>query len=185
MKEKIYIIVLGLVVALALSLGYNYKQYRDLQEQPTKIEEKIVVKYKEKKDSMPDAKKETVVGTIKIPVPKQIQDSWISDNLSESVLDSVGISDKLSDIPDSIEVPRTQKVYSDSTYTAYVSGYAPCLDSIFVREKIIEHSIVETRTVATKNFRRWNIGLIGGYGYGFKSKEFEPFVGFGLTISIF
>lgn len=185
MKEKIYIIVLGLVVALALSLGYNYKQYRDLQEQPTKIEEKIVVKYKEKKDSMPDAKKETAVGTIKIPVPKQIQDPWISDNLSESVLDSVGISDNLSDIPDSIEVPRTQKVYSDSTYTAYVSGYDPCLDSIYVRQKIIEHSIVETRTVPTKQFRRWNVGLIGGYGYGFKSKEFEPFVGFGLTISIF
>lgn len=185
MKEKIYIIVIGLVVSLCLSLGYNYKQYRDLQVQPTKIEEKIVVKYKEKKDSMPDAKKERVVGTIKIPVPKQIQDPWISDNLSESVLDSVGISDKLSDIPDSIEVPRTQKVYSDSTYTAYVSGYEPCLDSIFVRQKIIEHSIVETKTVATKKFRRWNLGLIGGYGYGIKSKEFEPFVGFGLTISIF
>ena len=185
MKEKVFIIVLGLVVALALSLGYNYKLYRDLQEQPTKIEEKIVVKYKEKKDSMPDAKKETVVGTIKIPVPKQIQDPWISDNLSESVLDSVGISDKLSDIPDSIEVPRTQKVYSDSTYTAYVSGYDPCLDSIFVRQKIIEHSIVETRTVPTKQFRRWNVGLIGGYGYGFKSKEFEPFVGVGITLSIF
>lgn len=185
MKEKVFIIVIGLIVALALSLGYNYKQYRDSQEQPTKIEEKIVVKYKEKKDSMPDAKKETVVGTIKIPVPKQIQDPWISDNLSESVLDSVGISDNLSDIPDSIEVPRTQKVYSDSTYTAYVSGYDPCLDSIFVRQKIIEHSIVETRTVPTKQFRRWNVGLIGGYGYGFKSKEFEPFVGFGLTISFF
>ena len=185
MKEKIYIIVLGLAVALCLSLCYNYKQYRDLQEQPTKIEEKIVVKYKEKKYSMPDAKKETVVGTIKIPVPKQNQELCISDNLSENVLDSVGFSDKLSDVTDSIEVPRTQKVYSDSTYTAYVSGYEPCLDSIYVRQKIIEHSIVETRTVATKKFRRWNIGLIGGYGYGFKSKEFEPFVGFGLTISIF
>lgn len=184
-KKTLTYIVLGLLVGLGLSLFWNYKQFRDLQEQPTKIQEKIVVKYKEKKDSMPDAKKETVVGTIKIPVPKPNQDPLFSDNLSENALDSVGFSDNLSDIPDSIEVSRTQKVYSDSSYTAYVSGYEPRLDSIFVREKIVEHSIVETRTVATKKFRRWNVGLVGGYGYGFKSKEFEPFVGFGLTISIF
>ena len=180
-KTTLTYIVLGLLIVLGVSLFWNYKQYRDLQEQPTKIEEKIVVKYKEKKDSMPEAKKETVVGTIKIPIPKPN----LSDNLSENGLDSVGFSDNLSDIPDSIEVPRTQKVYSDSSYTAYVSGYEPRLDSIFVREKIIEHSIVETRTVPTKKFRRWNVGLIGGYGYGFKSKEFEPFIGVGLTLSIF
>ena len=177
--------VVALLCALALSLLWNYRQYQELSDSDVRVEEKTVIRYVEKKDSMPDAKKETVVGTIKIPVPKQIQDPWISDNLSESVFDSVGISDKLSDIPDSIEVPRTQKVYSDSTYTAYVSGYDPCLDSIFVRQKIIEHSIVETRTVPTKQFRRWNVGLFGGYGYGFKSKEFEPFVGVGITLSIF
>ena len=180
-KTTLTYIVLGLVIGLGLSLFWNYKQYRDLQEQPTKIEEKIVVKYVEKKDSMPDAKQETVVGTIKIPIPKPKPETMLSDN----ALDSVGFSDNLSDIPDSIEVPRTQKVYSDSTYTAYVSGYEPCLDSIFVRQKIVEHSIVETRTVATKKFRRWNVGVIGGYGYGFKSKEFEPFIGLGVTISFF
>lgn len=184
MKEKIYIIVLGLVVSLCLSLGYNYKLYRDLQEQPTKIEEKIVVKYVEKKDSMPDAKKETVVGTIKIPVPKQIQDPWISDNLSESVLDSVGFSDNLSDIPDSIEVPRTQKVYSDSAYTAYVSGYMPKLDSIVVRQKEITRNITETRTIR-ESTRRWNIGIVAGYGYGFQSKTCEPFIGVGVTFNLF
>lgn len=184
-KKTLTYIVLGLLVGLGLSLFWNYKQFRDLQEQPTKIQEKIVVKYKEKKDSMPKPKTEKVVGTIKIPVPKPNQDPLFSDNLSENALDSVGFSDNLSDIPDSIEVPRTQKVYSDSSYTAYVSGYEPRLDSIFVREKIVEHSIVETRTVATKKFRRWNIGLVGGYGYGFKSKEFEPFVGVGITLSLF
>ena len=180
-KTTLTYIVLGLVIGLGLSLFWNYKQYRNLQEQPTKIEEKIVVRYVEKKDSMPDAKQETVVGTIKIPVPKPKHEPLLSEN----PMDSVGFADNLSDIPDSIEVPRTQKVYSDSTYTAYVSGYEPCLDSIFVRQKIVEHSIVETRTVATKKFRRCNLGLIGGYGYGIKSKEFEPFVGVGLTLSLF
>lgn len=184
-KTTLTYIVLGLVIGLGLSLFWNYKQYRDLQEQPTKIEEKIVVKYVEKKDSMPDAKKESVVGTIKIPVSKPKQENLLSDNLSDNATDSVGFSDNLSDIPDSIEVPRTQKVYSDSTYTAYVSGYDSCLDSIFVRQRVIEHSIVETRILPEKRQSRWHIGLIGGYGYGIKSREFEPFVGVGLTLSIF
>lgn len=180
-KTTLTYIVLCLVIGLGVSLFWNYKQYRDLQEQPTKIEEKIVVRYVEKKDSMPDAKQETVVGTIKIPIPKPKHDPMLSEN----PMDSVGLADNLSDIPDSIEVQRTQKVYSDSTYTAYVSGYKPCLDSIFVRQKIVEHSIVETRTVSTKKFRRWNVGVVGGYGYGFKNKSFEPFIGVGLTLSLF
>ncbi len=180
MKDKNYIIgILSLFCLLLLSLFFNYKQHMDLHQQQTKIKEKIVVKYVEKKDSMPDAKKETVVGMIKIPVSKQNMETMISENLSESVLDSVVFPDTT----DSIEVPRTQKVYSDSTYTAYVSGHEPWLDSIFVRHRNIEHSIVET--VPAKQFRRWNVGLIGGYGYGFTSKKFEPFVGIGLTVSIF
>ena len=184
-KKSLTYIILCLLIGLGVSLFWNYKLFRDLQEQQTKIEEKIVVKYVEKKDSLPDAKTETVVGTIKIPVPQKDQDPLLSDNLSENATDSVVLSDNLSDIPDSIEVQRTQKVYSDSAYTAYVSGYEASLDSIFVRQKIIEHSIVETRTVPTKKFRRWNIGLIGGYGYGINSKEWETFVGVGITFSFF
>ena len=76
-------------------------------------------------------------------------------------------------------------MYSDdSTYTAYVSGVNPNLDSIFVKQKEVTHSILETRTLQVKKFRRWNVGLIGGYGYGFKSKNLEPFVGVGITISL-
>ncbi len=175
MKEKVFVVYLGLVIALALSLGFNYKQYRDLQEQPVKTVTKTVTKYVEKKDSMPEPKKEVVVRTIKVPVPSK---DGVGSLLSPDA-EASGTS------ADSLELEITQKVYSDSTYTAYVSGYEPCLDSIFVRQKIVEHSIVETRTVATKNFRRWNVGLVGGYGYGIKSKEFEPFVGVGLTLSIF
>ena len=175
MKEKVFIIVIGLVVALVLSFGYNYKLYRDLQEQPVKTVTKTVTKYVEKKDSMPEPKKEVAIRTIKVPVPSKADaDSLLDNNFA-------GTSQPV----DSLELEITQKVYCDSTYTAYVSGYEPCLDSIFVRQKIVEHSIVETRTVPTKQFRRWNVGLIGGYGYGIKSKEFEPFVGIGFTLSVF
>lgn len=74
-------------------------------------------------------------------------------------------------------VPIRQKVYKDSSYTAYVSGYNANLDSLIIRSKVI----TQTRT----KYRRWNLGIIGGYGYGFQSKKLEPFVGLGITWNVF
>lgn len=78
-----------------------------------------------------------------------------------------------------VMIPITQKEYRDSDYTAYVSGFHAKLDSIEVRTKEVTYTKTETK------FRRWNIGLTGGYGYGFRSKQFEPFVGIGITLNIF
>ena len=71
-----------------------------------------------------------------------------------------------------VAIPITQKVYEDSTYRAYVSGYRPRLDSLFLfpRTQII--------TVREKP-RRWNIGV--GAGYGLTPRGFQPFVG--VTVS--
>lgn len=114
---------------------------------------------------------------------------------TEKIVRYVPRNDVLGDKIDSVagcsqdSLPIVQKEYSDdSTYTAYVSGIKhdewPRLDSIIVRQKEITHSILETRTLQVKKFRRWNVGLIGGYGYGFKSKNIEPFIGVGITISL-
>lgn len=159
--------------AFIASLTYNYYQWSMMNSQPVKIERKTEIKYIEKKDSMPEAKSSKVVGRTKIPfLCHHKQGTESLDSVREAVQDSV-------------EVEITQKVYSDdSTYTAYVSGVNPNLDSIFVKQKEVTHSILETRTLQVKKFRRWNVGLIGGYGYGFKSKNLEPFVGVGITISL-
>ena len=159
--------------AFIASLVYNYYQWSMMKNQPVKIERKTEIKYIEKKDSMPEAKSSKVVGRTKIPfLCHHEQGTESLDSTREAVQDSV-------------EVEITQKVYSDdSTYTAYVSGVNPNLDSIFVKQKEVTHSILETRTLQVKKFRRWNVGLIGGYGYGFKSKNLEPFIGVGITISL-
>ena len=159
--------------AFIASLTYNYYQWSMIKNQPVKIERKTEIKYIEKKDSMPEAKSSRVVGRRKIPL-------LVSNPPGNENPDSMRAA-----VQDSTEVEITQKVYSDdSTYTAYVSGVNPNLDSIFVKQKEVTHSILETRTLQVKKFRRWNIGLIGGYGYGFKSKNLEPFVGVGITISL-
>ena len=81
-----------------------------------------------------------------------------------------------------VEVPIESKHYNSPEYDAWVSGYQPSLDSIRVYQK--ENYITERVTVS-KPPNRFTLGLQGGYGYGFKSKQWEPYVGIGIGIRIF
>lgn len=74
-----------------------------------------------------------------------------------------------------VVIPITQKVYKDSCYTAWVSGYLPKLDSIEVDQKIV----VVSKPVHPK---RWNVGLQGGYGI--TPKGFQPYIGIGVTFNL-
>ena len=67
-----------------------------------------------------------------------------------------------------IPVPIMQKEYQTESYRAWVSGYKPSLDSIWVYpEKII----------IREKPRRWGIGVIAGYGIGHNG--LSPYVGVG------
>ena len=83
--------------------------------------------------------------------------------------------------PDSVRVivPITQKSYETDEYKAWVSGYEPNPDSIFVFPK---STVIHERSYKPPN--KWHIGITGGYGYGFKSKQVEPYIGIGITYSI-
>lgn len=78
-----------------------------------------------------------------------------------------------------VAIPITQKRYDGDDYLAYVSGYEPNLDSIFVFPKT---TVIRERSEKPPN--KWHIGVTGGYGYGFKSKQAEPYIGIGITYSI-
>ena len=78
-----------------------------------------------------------------------------------------------------VAIPITQKRYEGDDYLAYVSGYEPNLDSIFVFPKT---TVIRERSEKPPN--KWHIGITGGYGYGFKSKQAEPYIGIGITYSI-
>ena len=74
-------------------------------------------------------------------------------------------------------IPITQKVYADSTYKAWVSGYNPRLDSI----RVYRQTIVTTKTETVVKKRRIGIGVQAGYGYGFRYGGIEPYVGLGVS----
>lgn len=67
-----------------------------------------------------------------------------------------------------ISVPILSKEYKTENYRAWVSGYKPSLDSVWVYpEKII----------IREKPRKWGIGVIAGYGIG--RNGLSPYVGVG------
>lgn len=94
----------------------------------------------------------------------------------DTVRDSLIYKDTL--VHDSVNVilPITQKKYEDSTYTAWVSGFRPNLDSINIYRKTVYKTITEKP-------RRFGIGVMGGYGYG--TKGTTPFIGVGIYYRLF
>ena len=69
-----------------------------------------------------------------------------------------------------VEVPIEQKVYADTNYVAWISGFEPRLDSI----QVYRHEMI-TRPRS----KRWGIGVQAGYGL--TTRGFAPFVGVGVS----
>ena len=95
---------------------------------------------------------------------------------AENVTSEIVITDNGKD-SFNVVIPISQKVYTDSLYTAYVSGYEANLDSIFVRRRTMEI----TRTIS-KNPPRFGIGIQAGYGI--TPKGFQPYLGLGAQFNL-
>ena len=74
------------------------------------------------------------------------------------------------------QLPREQKVYKDTAFTAYVSGFRPSLDSIEVYRKM-------QTVIVTQNVRipppRWSWGVQTGVGWN-PGGGFSPYIGVGI-----
>lgn len=121
----------------------------------------------------PVAKDSVVVRYITTKVASANQ--YLSDSISEHGTNIT--TEPLGAVGDSVEVviPITQKEYEDSTYHAWVSGYAVNLDSIYVYQKREEI----TRTVFKTEKKRWSFGLMGGAGYGLIQHKPDVWIGIG------
>lgn len=97
----------------------------------------------------------------------------VTDTVRVTVGDTVQVADSVE-----VVVPIIQKVYEDSLYRAYVSGYRPQLDSIFVYPRT--RYVTVTRQAKPK---RWGIGLQAGYGVGCGGTG--PYVGIGVNYNLF
>jgi hypothetical protein len=122
----------------------------------------IVVRYITEK--LPIANRKEANSLIK----SQLEDS-VKKMYSDSVKDSVNVV-----------LPITQKHYEDSTFSAWVSGYEPNLDSI----KVYQRKEIQTITITTKEQKRWSIGVSGGIGVVYDGGwHCGPGINIGVTYS--
>lgn len=80
---------------------------------------------------------------------------------------------------DTIYLEREQRIYEDEEYKAFVSGFQPRLDSIYVYPKTIYETKVSTR----KEWRRFTYGVQVGIGVVMpfnSSPSFGGYVGVGI-----
>lgn len=98
-----------------------------------------------------------------------------NNTLVEAMVDSA-----ICQVPkDSVKVviPITQKVYEDSAFRAYVSGYHPALDSIQIfhrKETVYIRSPTKPK--------RWGIGI--QTGCGLTPNRVQPYIGIGISYNI-
>lgn len=160
-----------LVALLVCSLLLNVRHYT----RATKIE------------TVRDTTRVTIYDTLTYykPVPR---DSVVVRYITEvlPVADTAG-SNVAENIPQdsaNVVIPITQRVYEDSTYTAYVSGYRASLDSILVYPRLEVVTINNTHTEVSRQ-KRWGIGVQVGYGITVNgTPQFSPYIGVGISYNI-
>lgn len=169
MKGKNILILVLLLFALVL--GFILGRGKKGEE---RVKERIKTEVVTKRD------------TVKVVTPKPVHDTIVKWQEARVPSDHFREVTKMIKPPDSVDVtlPITQRTYRDSSYTAWVSGYKPSLDSIHTYNKTVYTTRTIERTV-TKPPNRWGIGISAGYGYGINSKLFEPYIGVGVTYVIF
>lgn len=120
----------------------------------------------------PTAKDSIVVRyiTARLPVAKNTAQEHLAE--VSKMLDSANV-----------QIPIEQKRYDDSTYTAYVSGYEPRLDSIFVFPRREVVTISTERTAYRYRNRRFGIGVQAGCGI--TPKGAQPYIGIGINYNLF
>ena len=80
-----------------------------------------------------------------------------------------------------VNIPITQKQYCDSTYTAWVSGYEPSLDSIRVYAR---REVVTVNKIIKEPPNRFVVSLNIGYGLT-PQNGLQPYIGIGVGYKLF
>lgn len=162
---KIITLVFGILLLFNIvnAVGYFVNELRNSHSSEMKVKVDTLFVYDTIFVEKPVIKKVEIIDTLLLPVP---------------ITDTLMLHDTIF-----VHLPIEQRQYSDPSYTAWVSGYRPQLDSIRIYQQR-EFITKEIKTV-TKS-KRWGIGLQAGYGIALHKGQIHPapYIGVGLSYSL-
>lgn len=172
MKKVAFVLGLLLIVSMAVNLA-QWQLWKGV-EVTVERNEKVEVRDSMVKDSVPEVKDSADVGVMKVSVRRERMKPLEAQKVPEV---------EISDSDTIISLPITQKVYGDSLYKAYVSGYDVRLDSIVVREREVVRTVTEMKVWKPPR-RRWHVSVTAGPMYGVMSQKIDIGVCVGVSWDI-
>lgn len=181
-KALIIAFLAGCLVGLLVSWIYGYTDYGRNDGNPVRDTVRAVYVDTVRFDK-PVARDSVVLQYVKVRVPRAGggKDTLLQSDNNEDKENFAHRINEASKTTDSAEavIPITQKRYSDPTYTAWVSGFRPALDSIHFHPR--REVVTVTQTLRGKP-KRWGVGIHAGYGM--TPRGLQPYIGVGLNYNI-
>ena len=155
-----------LLVFLFISFGFNI--WYVVKDKDVEIKENTTILTKT------DTIRDTTLMVKNEKIVRVVRDTLINIKFIRDSIDTMKVI---------ANIPVTQKEYSDdSTYTAWVSGYKPNLDSINVYRNNV---YINKETIITKkDNKRLGIGPVVYGGFNMGSRQLDWGVGIGITYHI-
>lgn len=163
MKENNTVLILVAILIVSLLTNFYLYFLRPPMEKETKVE--IV-------------KKDTIVNYV-----KEFDTVYVAKTKYKDIYhyDTIHIEDKVY-IQDTVHnYAFNEKEYDLDINAVRLENYKLDIHT----KDTIKYTETVYQTIYKPKKNRIAIGLQGGYGYGFKAKQLEPYVGLGITINLF
>lgn len=165
MKEKNVKTLIVLTALLTLSLLVNFYLY--FLREPVAKEVKVEV-----------VKKDTVTNVIRNFDTVYVEKTKYKDRYH---YDTVMVENKVYVRDTLMNYAFNEKDYDLSIYAVKLDKYKLDIHA----KDTINFTKTEMKTVVKPKKNLISVGIIGGYGYGFRSRDVQPFIGAGITINLF
>jgi len=162
--KKNRVLILAAAIALIwFAFGFFFAKHRYNKPFEEKVERDTVIIHDTIPDYLPTPKDSATIKWVTKWLPSATKTDTITRWDYFVVHDSVAV-----------EMPITTKHYGNEQYDAYISGFEPNLDSIFVYQK--EVLVTEVRTIS-KPPNKVGLYLDAGADYTFNDKQWIPHTG--------